>query len=390
MVAYHGWYRWAQRPVLHQRQTRQRRGCTLRTNTSRSRSSAVHRRGFRLRGRSPAQSAARKTGRCPHLGERTQRTFSGNCCRQGTHPRPAAAGRTPTEQVRCARAAWLLDGSWTEAKTGRQLTTAVGTPVFERGHPEDDQREVLKLDGTNCLELRGQPAEFYSFGSALTLRAWVNPDPVPLSVNPLDPRERERQTITLISNYRETSFAFGLRWAAPGYRPWLTINGVNFESSQILLPREWSHVQVSYSGQDVIFQIAYADGRKATGDSRPASLGAIGTNAQRFLRIGAEVNADPLQLQMPCRGKLADVEIWSRVPDDVNDPADPMPESVAELFLPADYIAHGMPDGAYQFWVQGIDLFGRVSAPECTEGRRAEKPDKTARARRRQGNVYCA
>ena len=271
--------------------------------------------------------------------------------------------QTPAFQKRFGelRAAWLLDGGLVDTKTGQYIATSVNQLGFQVGHPRNAKRQVLNLSGRNCIEVREQPSEFYGFGIQLTLRAWVKPEPSELIVNPLDPDERERQTMTLISNDRETSFAWGLRWVTSGYRLWLVLNRRLYETSNVIPAREWSRLQVSYDGEQIVFQARDESSQLIISERYPARLDLIRFNSSRILRIGAEVNSDALDLEHPYRGLLADVEIWNRLPQDLSDLGNPMPEDVSELMLPADYVVHQMPDGTYQFWTQNIDIFGRVS-----------------------------
>lgn len=268
------------------------------------------------------------------------------------------SGQETSSKYENLRAAWSFEGSLCDLKTCK-YAASLGTIGFERGFGDgirrDDQRVVLVLNGSACVEVRDRPPEFYSFGNQLLLQAWIRPD----RVRPvLDPREAARQDMTLISNDRESSFALVLRsHGLDAYRIWFFVNGRQFQSSGTVPAQRWSRVGVSYDAEagKIFF---YINGSRDPEAGYDARLDLIRENRLRVLRIGGEVDLDALRVNFPYRGRLADVEIWTAIPET---PEEPLPDA-SDLLIPADYIARQMPNGAYQFWVAGIDLFGRRSA----------------------------
>ncbi len=273
---------------------------------------------------------------------------------------PSVEARGFADQPRYGglRAAWPLDGQPLDVISQREDSER-GTVRYAVGHPLDAQRRVLELDGNHVLEVLGRAPELYAFDEQLLVAARVFPSPIaPPSLDPRDPSHRVRPTMTILSADKETCFAFGLQAHGVGptasYRPTLFLAGVEYASTFLIPPNSWSRVAALYDGSTVKF---FVDARSEPDrpDGIEARRGPIGAAPGQIFRIGGEVDPDELTIKSAFVGRLADMEIWDRLPRR----GESLP-SAEGLEPAADFAAHDIEDGLYRFWVRGVDLFGRL------------------------------
>jgi len=213
--------------------------------------------------------------------------------------------------------------------------------VFRMQHPFSKDKHSLELDGRSFLKLESHPLSSQSFDQ-ITTQLWVNP-------------AANQSRAVLIDNNSE-SFQLGLVAADSGYQVQTWLNGQSFLSNSTIAPDSWTNISVSYDGESVQTSI---DGELDSDE--PASLGPLAVNENDVLAIGADFASTLSERLTFYRGLISDIFVWSSAPDPsspviLRDKAE-LPEDAAET----DFISHNVPDGHYDFQVQGVDVFGRTS-----------------------------
>jgi hypothetical protein len=189
-------------------------------------------------------------------------------------------------------AAWSFDGEAVDSVTGAAASSrgSVSFHDISEEAQERQRRRSLLLDGRAFVETPGRPA-LQSLGSSLIIQAWI------------DPRPGQEYPTIVGNNYRE-SFWLGLETGSYRLRLWL--NDQVFMSNGSVPADQWSHVTVTYDGEDVQF---YLNGR--VDSALPARLGAVRPNSRNALRIGADWEGnDPAYF---FGGRIADVRLWKYV-----------------------------------------------------------------------------
>lgn len=247
-----------------------------------------------------------------------------------------------TSEAPALLAGWSLDRTLADIRT-RAVATAVGSARYERGHPQDPDRYVLRFEAGQYVRAGDHPS-FARELDRLFVQLWVRPEP-------------GQSFPTLVGNGWQHSFWLGLDSAgSKGYRLRFWLNGALYHSNSTIPASRWSHVGVAYDGESVVF---YID--ESIDSIWAARLGPVAVNPTRVLALGASAYSAPGGSPLyPFRGEMADVYLWADVP---GPPAPALLTGAGasgDESRPADFVDHAVPDGAYEYRVQGVDLFGRV------------------------------
>lgn len=172
---------------------------------------------------------------------------------------------------------------------------------FTKGHPKDESRYVLQLDGNGFLALNDTP-KLKSLGNTFSFHCWLrvdadNPEPYP----------------TIVGNRWDVSFWWGLARTNPGeyrMRFWMSEHNSGadrqFQSDAVIRAGEWVSIGVSYNGQQVRFYYNGNLDRQHT-----AALGDVLWNPAD-LSLGAESGSTVSTRYFPFKGALADLAVWKR------------------------------------------------------------------------------
>ncbi len=212
---------------------------------------------------------------------------------------------------------------------------AHGDTRFVDDHPDVAGARALSLSGTGWLELPSLD-QWSSFDCALTIRAWIRPDP-------------GISWPTILGSDFARSVWLGL---TPGrYRLRFRLNGEIFEGVTPVQPDAWSHIAVVYDGEAVRL---YVNGRL---DARhPARLGPV-REARSVVALGSSAGS------FPFHGRIAQVEVFASA-----DEGGPLALATTPLLLaydanePGDMIEYGaverVDDSPFEDGTQAIELTG--------------------------------
>ncbi len=189
---------------------------------------------------------------------------------------------------------WPFNGQFQNLKDG-VAPSLIGNPRFITDHPDESNRFVLRLNGEQGVQLKGQH-HLKELGSVFTLQATIKIDPT----NP--------SSSTIIgNNYR------GGLWMGLGQQPdnhytlGMWIKNRPIYTSTKIQPNEWVTITVTYNGQKIWFDFS-----GTAEEPQAAEYGAVNVPAGDIV-IGAESGSTASRPIMPFIGLIADVRIWQRV-----------------------------------------------------------------------------
>ncbi len=231
---------------------------------------------------------------------------------------------------------WPLSENAIETRTKMPAVTH-GTKILYAEHPNDLDLGSFHFKGQNYLEISDRP-DLQSIGSRLTIRARFK-----LTGDGIHQ--------TIIGNNLRESFLLGLTQVRDGFKINFWFNERLYESSQTIEANTWCSVHIRYDGETLAIFIN--DGQ----DSVHNVTGSLAANTNQVLCIGASDSSIYTgRITNPFKGKICEVSIWRQAidPFEVND--------LLKQAMPAvQFIDQHVPDGQLHYYIQGIDLFGRVS-----------------------------
>jgi len=247
-------------------------------------------------------------------------------------------------------AAWTFNGDLLERKSNI-VSGTMGAVRFVVDHPEIAARKSILLDGTWCVVAPDN--RLADPGRRLCMKARIKPD--------------AGQTTPVLAGTRH--WKLWLQASGSSYRLVLTVAGQSIGSSEFLPSGQWSDVIAGVDGERAV---VYVNGRP----TQMATLryGRIPRDTAGSVVIGADATSHAGALVMPFRGRLADLEVGDTLPAPaapiflidrersrlLEDPFPTIPAPPPPSEPPADWVARELEPGSYRFFVQAVDLFGRV------------------------------